>query len=99
MILMKYQATDSVMTAVNKDLLSGRFDLYDSMAYFVIDGVLRDKFHVGYFIFSVLALESHSNLRASIAYREASFGFRGMDLQRIVPKDIEVVISNDGIET
>ena len=49
---MKYQATDSVMTAVNKDLLSGRFDLYDSMAYFVIDGVLRDKFHVGYFIFS-----------------------------------------------
>ena len=95
---MKYQATDSVMTAVNKDLLSGRFDLYDSMAYFVIDGVLRDKFHVGYFIFSVLALESHSNLRASIAYREASFGLRGMDLQRIVPKDIEVVISNDGIE-
>ena len=45
MILMKNQTTDSVMTAVNKDLLSGRFDLYDSMAYFVIDGVLRDKFH------------------------------------------------------
>lgn len=59
---------------------------------------LKDKFYVGYFIFSVLALESHSNLHVSIAYREASFGFRRMDSQRIIPKDIEIVISNDGIE-
>lgn len=59
---------------------------------------LRDKFHVVYFIFAVLVLESHLNLCVSIAYREASFGFRRIDLQGIVPKDIEVVISNDGVE-
>lgn len=41
---------------------------------------LRDKFHVGYFIFAVLALEGNLKFCVAIAYREAFFVFGGMDL-------------------
>ena len=59
---------------------------------------LMAKFHVGYFVFAVLALKSHFNLCESIAYRETIWALGGMYLQRAVPKDIEIVISYDRVE-